>query len=157
MTAQAWAAHLLGLPRTPALRAAVGCVHEWAARRVGGAGHRGWAVGSGGRGRAGRRGGSGGAGSAVGRRARRGGGGRSRPRADRRRAGRWQLAAVSPEDYIPPARVVTLLTRIAAGDAEPLGGRFLHAEDDLDELLADAALIRDEDLLTLRLRELPEA
>jgi hypothetical protein len=38
--------------------------------------------------------------------------------------------------------------RIAAGDADPLGGRFLHAEDDLDELLADAARIRAQDLLT---------
>jgi NAD(P)-dependent dehydrogenase (short-subunit alcohol dehydrogenase family) len=72
---------------------------------------------------------------------------------------RWrpQIAAVPPEEYTPPARVATLLTRIAAGDADPLSGRFVHAEDDLDELLADAARIAAEDLLTLRLRELPEA
>ena len=28
---------------------------------------------------------------------------------------------------------------IAAGDADPLSGRFLHVKDDLDELLAEAA------------------
>jgi hypothetical protein len=37
----------------------------------------------------------------------------------------------------------------------PLSGRFLHAEDDLDELLADAGRVVAEDLLTLRLRERP--
>jgi hypothetical protein len=47
------------------------------------------------------------------------------------------------------------LVRIAAGDADPLSGRFLHAEEDLDELLADAARIAADDLLTLRLREWP--
>jgi hypothetical protein len=41
---------------------------------------------------------------------------------------------------------------IAAGDADPLSGRFLHALDDLDELLADADRIVAEDLLTVRLR-----
>jgi NAD(P)-dependent dehydrogenase (short-subunit alcohol dehydrogenase family) len=71
---------------------------------------------------------------------------------------RWrpQIAAVPPEEYTPPGLVGALLVRIAAGDADPLGGRFVHAEDDLDQLLADADRIRAEDLLTLRLRELPE-
>ena len=49
-----------------------------------------------------------------------------------------------------------LLVRIAAGEADPLSGRFLHAEDDLDELLADTDRVVAEDLLTLRLRELPK-
>jgi len=48
-----------------------------------------------------------------------------------------------------------LLVRIAAGEADPLSGRFLHAEDDLDELLAGAGRVAAEDLLTLRLREWP--
>ena len=71
---------------------------------------------------------------------------------------RWrpQIAAVPAEEYTPPELVGALLVRIAAGDADPLGGRFVHAEDDLDQLLADADRIRAEDLLTLRLRELPE-
>jgi NAD(P)-dependent dehydrogenase (short-subunit alcohol dehydrogenase family) len=71
---------------------------------------------------------------------------------------RWrpQFAAIPSEEYTPPERVADLLVRIAAGDADPLSGRFLHAEDDLDELLADADRIVAEDLLTLRLREPPE-
>jgi hypothetical protein len=35
-------------------------------------------------------------------------------------------------------------------------GGFLHARDDLDELLADSGRIVAEDLLTVRLRALPE-
>ena len=70
---------------------------------------------------------------------------------------RWrpQIAAVPAEEYTPASRVADLLVRVAAGDADPLGGRFLHAEDDLDELLADADRVAAEDLLTLRLRERP--
>jgi NAD(P)-dependent dehydrogenase (short-subunit alcohol dehydrogenase family) len=70
---------------------------------------------------------------------------------------RWrpQIAAIPPEEYTPASRVADLLVRVAAGDADPLGGRFLHAEDDLDELLGDADRVAAEDLLTLRLRERP--
>jgi NAD(P)-dependent dehydrogenase (short-subunit alcohol dehydrogenase family) len=71
---------------------------------------------------------------------------------------RWrpQITAVPPGEYTPAERVGELLARVAAGDADPLSGRFLHAEDDLDELLADAGRVVAEDLLTLRLRERPE-
>ena len=71
---------------------------------------------------------------------------------------RWrpQITAVPPEEYTPADRTGELLVRIAAGDADPFSGRFLHAEDDLDELLADAGRVVAEDLLTLRLRERPE-
>src|SRR4029450_5122562 len=51
---------------------------------------------------------------------------------------RPQIPPVPPEEYTPAERIGELLARIAAGDADPLSGRFLHAEDDLDELLADA-------------------
>jgi NAD(P)-dependent dehydrogenase (short-subunit alcohol dehydrogenase family) len=70
---------------------------------------------------------------------------------------RWrpQIAAIPPGEYTPAGRVADLLVRVAAGDADPLSGRFLHAEDDLDELLADAERVIAEDLLTLRLRERP--
>ena len=70
---------------------------------------------------------------------------------------RWRpwIAATAPEDYTPAERVAGLLVRIAVGDADPLSGRFLHARDDLDALLADAARITADDLLTLRLREWP--
>jgi NAD(P)-dependent dehydrogenase (short-subunit alcohol dehydrogenase family) len=70
---------------------------------------------------------------------------------------RWrpQITDVPPEEYRPAQRTGDLLVRIAAGDADPLVGRFLHAEDDLDELLADAGRVAAEDPLTLRLREWP--
>jgi NAD(P)-dependent dehydrogenase (short-subunit alcohol dehydrogenase family) len=70
---------------------------------------------------------------------------------------RWrpQIRAVPPEEHTPAQRTGDLLVRIAAGEADPLSGRFLHAEDDLDELLADAGRVAAEDLLTLRLREWP--
>jgi NAD(P)-dependent dehydrogenase (short-subunit alcohol dehydrogenase family) len=71
---------------------------------------------------------------------------------------RWRprIAAVPAEEYTPARRVGDLLVRVAAGDADPLSGRFLHAEDDLDELLADADRVVTEDLLALRLRERPD-
>ena len=70
---------------------------------------------------------------------------------------RWrpQIMAVPPEEYTPAQRTGDLLVRVAAGDADPLSGRFLHAEDDLDQLLADTGRVAAEDLLTLRLREWP--
>jgi NAD(P)-dependent dehydrogenase (short-subunit alcohol dehydrogenase family) len=68
---------------------------------------------------------------------------------------RWrpQIAAVPAEGYVPAERAGELLVRVAAGDADPLSGRFLHVDDDLDKLLAGAARVAAEDLLTLRLRE----
>jgi NAD(P)-dependent dehydrogenase (short-subunit alcohol dehydrogenase family) len=71
---------------------------------------------------------------------------------------RWrpQIAAIPAEEYTPARRVGDLLVRVAAGDADPLSGRFLHADDDLDELLADADRVVSEDLLALRLRERPD-
>jgi NAD(P)-dependent dehydrogenase (short-subunit alcohol dehydrogenase family) len=44
---------------------------------------------------------------------------------------RWrpQIAAIPAEEYTPAQRVGVLLVRIAAGDADPLNGRFLHAEE----------------------------
>jgi NAD(P)-dependent dehydrogenase (short-subunit alcohol dehydrogenase family) len=70
---------------------------------------------------------------------------------------RWRpwVASAGPQDHTPPERVGDLVVRIAAGDADRLSGRFLHARDDLDELLADADRIVAEDLLTVRLRERP--
>jgi hypothetical protein len=70
---------------------------------------------------------------------------------------RWRpwIADASPDDYTPAERVGALLVRIAAGDADPLSGRFLHARDNLDELLADTARITADDLRTLRLRSWP--
>jgi NAD(P)-dependent dehydrogenase (short-subunit alcohol dehydrogenase family) len=70
---------------------------------------------------------------------------------------RWrpQITAVPPGEYVPARRTGDLLVRVAAGEADPLSGRFLHAGDELDQLLADAGRVVAEDLLTLRLRERP--
>ena len=47
-------------------------------------------------------------------------------------------------------RLADLVLRIAAGDADPLSGRFLHVKDDLDELLAEAAAGMSEGRLRMR-------
>jgi 3-oxoacyl-[acyl-carrier protein] reductase len=48
-----------------------------------------------------------------------------------------------------------LIVRLANGGADPLSGRFIHALDDLDDLLTRIEEIRRDDLYTLRLRRLP--
>ena len=53
-----------------------------------------------------------------------------------------------------PQRVAALVARIARGDADPLSGRFLHALDDLDDLLARVGEIEADDLYAPRLRRL---
>jgi NAD(P)-dependent dehydrogenase (short-subunit alcohol dehydrogenase family) len=61
----------------------------------------------------------------------------------------------SPEDCSPPEMAARMCCRLAAGEADVLSGRYLHAvSDDLDTLLSHARKIEDEDLLTLRLRPL---
>lgn len=55
-------------------------------------------------------------------------------------ADEWQTAGDSAD----------LVLRIAAGDADPLTGRFLHVKDDLDELLAEAAAGMSERRLRMR-------
>ena len=54
----------------------------------------------------------------------------------------WQTAEQS----------AALVLRIAAGDADPLNGRFLHVKDDLDDLLAEAAAGMEAGRLRLRRR-----
>jgi hypothetical protein len=55
-------------------------------------------------------------------------------------ADEWQTAGDSSR----------LVLRVAAGDADPLTGRFLHVKDDLDELLAEAAAGMSEGRLRMR-------
>jgi NADP-dependent 3-hydroxy acid dehydrogenase YdfG len=49
------------------------------------------------------------------------------------------LADLPDEAWTPVERVLTLLDRIAAGSLDPLAGRFLHATDDPEQLLAAVA------------------
>lgn len=48
-----------------------------------------------------------------------------------------------------------LIVRLATGGADALSGRFLHALDDVDELLAKLEEISRDDLYAVRLRRLP--
>jgi NAD(P)-dependent dehydrogenase (short-subunit alcohol dehydrogenase family) len=55
--------------------------------------------------------------------------------------------------WTPPELAPRLVRRLAAGEADALRGRYLHAEhDDLDDLLARIDEVRDRDLNAIRLR-----
>jgi 3-oxoacyl-[acyl-carrier protein] reductase len=54
--------------------------------------------------------------------------------------------------WISPELGPELVRRLATGAYDALAGRFLHAADDLDALLARAGEIRDHDLQSIRLR-----
>jgi NAD(P)-dependent dehydrogenase (short-subunit alcohol dehydrogenase family) len=66
----------------------------------------------------------------------------------------WFPALAERRDAVPLERVAALVCRIARGDADPLSGRFLHALDDLDNLLANVSEIERDDLYAPRLRRL---
>ena len=66
----------------------------------------------------------------------------------------WFAALAERRDAVPPERVATLVRRIARGDADSLSGRFLHALDDLDDLLAHLSEIEQDELYAPRLRRL---
>jgi NAD(P)-dependent dehydrogenase (short-subunit alcohol dehydrogenase family) len=55
---------------------------------------------------------------------------------------------------LDPRRAADLVAALASGRADRLSGRFLHALDDLDELVAHADEIEREDLYAPRLRRL---
>jgi 3-oxoacyl-[acyl-carrier protein] reductase len=69
-------------------------------------------------------------------------------------ASRWFSSLAERSDAVPAQRVAALVTRIARGDADALAGRFLHALDDLDDLLERRDEIEAEDLYAPRLRRL---
>ena len=66
----------------------------------------------------------------------------------------WFSELTDRADALPPQRVAALVGRIARGDADALSGRFLHALDDLDELVARVVEIEREELYAPRLRRL---
>lgn len=60
-----------------------------------------------------------------------------------------------PEDapWTPPELAPRLVLALLSGRADALAGRYLHAEhDDIDDLIARADAVRDEDLNAIRLR-----
>ncbi len=66
---------------------------------------------------------------------------------------RWipELAARSPQDYVEPAAAGELVVKLATGVADKLSGRFIHVSDDLDDLVAHADEIVQDDRHALRL------
>lgn len=69
---------------------------------------------------------------------------------------RWapEINAMRPEDWNSPDRAAALAVTLATGQADRLSGRFIHASDDLAELLRRMDEVEGEDLYTLRLRKL---
>ena len=60
-----------------------------------------------------------------------------------------------PEDaWSPPEAAAALVVRLASTPGTALNGRFIHVDDDLDELLREAERIEAEGLYTLRLHNL---
>lgn len=67
----------------------------------------------------------------------------------------WVRRQLDEGHGVEPQRAARLLVRLASGEADQLSGRHLSVHDDLDTLLRAAGSIREEDLYTLRLRQLP--
>ena len=53
-----------------------------------------------------------------------------------------------------PEAAANIVLRLACGEGKMLSGRFLHIEDDFDELVRESGRIRKENLYTLRLLKL---
>jgi NAD(P)-dependent dehydrogenase (short-subunit alcohol dehydrogenase family) len=66
--------------------------------------------------------------------------------------GRRWLPDVGKGQFVEPERVARLVTFLTSNEADILSGRFLHALDDLDDLLARADEVTADDLYTVRLR-----
>ncbi|HEX7393253.1 MAG TPA: SDR family oxidoreductase [Thermoplasmata archaeon] len=56
--------------------------------------------------------------------------------------------------WFPPEAAANIVLRLACGEGRTLTGRFLHVEDDFDQLVREAERIRKENLYTLRLLKL---
>jgi 3-oxoacyl-[acyl-carrier protein] reductase len=72
-------------------------------------------------------------------------------------AGRRWLPKVGQGRILDPDHSAQLIAVLAGGGADELNGRFLHALDDVETLLAGIEEIRRDDLYVPRLRRLPGA
>ncbi|MEP6696365.1 MAG: SDR family oxidoreductase, partial [Pseudonocardiales bacterium] len=62
-------------------------------------------------------------------------------------------ADVSDDEWTPPSVPLAAVLTLASGRADALSGRFLHAvHDDLDDLIARAAQLAEQDSRTMRLQ-----
>lgn len=62
--------------------------------------------------------------------------------------------SVPESEWSPPQAAASLVVRLAANAGTALNGKFIHVDDDLDELLREAERIKVEGLYTLRLLKL---
>jgi NAD(P)-dependent dehydrogenase (short-subunit alcohol dehydrogenase family) len=69
-------------------------------------------------------------------------------------AGRRWLPETGAGGSVDPERTAELIRRIAAGELDALGGRFIHALDDVDEVLRRMDEVERDDLYAPRLRRL---
>jgi len=69
--------------------------------------------------------------------------------------GRRWLPGAGARQADSAERAAQVVASLASGRADELNGRFIHALDDLDALLADVETIRRDDLYSPRLRRLP--
>lgn len=70
-------------------------------------------------------------------------------------AGRRWLPELRDRPSLDPQLFVRLVVALAGGDLDVLNGRFLHALDDLDDLVDRIGEIESEELYVPRLRRLP--
>jgi len=59
---------------------------------------------------------------------------------------------IPDSEVSPPELAGHLVVRLASGEADNLSGRYIHIQDNLDELILTAERIQKEDLYTLRLQ-----
>jgi NAD(P)-dependent dehydrogenase (short-subunit alcohol dehydrogenase family) len=67
-----------------------------------------------------------------------------------------QFADIPADQWVPIEKSGALVVGLASGKADALSGRFIHAEDDLDALIAAADTIVANSLLTLGMQSLSE-
>jgi NAD(P)-dependent dehydrogenase (short-subunit alcohol dehydrogenase family) len=71
--------------------------------------------------------------------------------------GRRWLPEAGARESLGPELFVRLAVTVALGQADVLNGRFLHALDDISQLVGQVNEIENEDLYVPRLRRLPKA
>ena len=65
---------------------------------------------------------------------------------------RPQFADIPEDQWVPIEKSGKLVVALASGVADKLAGRFIHALDDLDALIAHADVIIEKDLQSLGMR-----
>jgi NAD(P)-dependent dehydrogenase (short-subunit alcohol dehydrogenase family) len=67
----------------------------------------------------------------------------------------WAASVIGTDAHVPPERAAELVATLASGRADRLTGRYLRVSDDLEDLIGRAEYVRDHDLHSMRLRDLP--